>query len=155
MKHYNLEEKCDGERSSSSVFNQTELNGLAVLISLMSGIRRSSPRTGTIAVVSRHYGGVIVDPATQVEEGTPSRSADPYSLDDETTVRPQAAYTCIAIAVQLLRLIAVICRLSVLKCCCLVACGQNSARDVFPLTGSSVPSFPPFSPDPQHFARFK
>lgn len=75
----------------------------------------------TTAVVSRQYGGVIADPATQVEEGTLSRSADPYSLDDERVrSKPQAAHTCIAIAVQLLRLIAVICRLSVkmlLPCC--------------------------------------
>lgn len=124
------------------MFDRTERIGSANT-SLMSVERSRVPVT--TAVVSRHYGGVVADPATQVEEGTPSRSADPYSLDDERVRRPkpQAAHTCIAIAVQLLRLIAVICRLSVLKCCCLVACGQNSARDAFPLTDGSVPSLSP------------
>lgn len=43
-------------------------------------------------MVSRHYGGVVGDLATQVEEGPLSRSADPYSLDDERVrPKPQAA----------------------------------------------------------------
>jgi len=52
------------------------------IAALMSGIRRSIPIT-TIAVVSRHYGGVVAVPATQEEEGPPFSIADPYSLDDE------------------------------------------------------------------------
>ena len=127
---------------------------ISALVCLVSTDRSHVPVT--TAVVSGHYRGVVVDPATQVEEGPSSRSADPYSLEDEgIQPKPQAAHTCIAIAVQLLRLIAVICRLSVLKCCCLVVCEQNSTRDAFSLTNGSALSVSFLSLGPQHFTRFK